>query len=124
MKLKIAFIPLILSIFIPVLTGAATILMTYKTILYERFKEQKTIEDNYNKINILNRESKETRETLKHLDIQILRVNDGLDRMNENINEIKNYQETLRKEVKEIAETKLNTTDFWHYINLSQKKAE
>lgn len=50
--------------------------------------------------------------------LQMKGLVDGVDTNTNKISITDDYQQTLRKEVKELSEQKLNVNEFWHYVEL------
>ena len=127
MKEAFKYVKLGITIGWPLLAGAATLIGAYKAFLYENINENHLIHDNYEKIQKLEKNDnrlilndKEIKVQLSNFNFKIEHIEDEVNDLLQNYKQIANYQQILRVEVKQLAEGKLNISEFWHYIDLEE----
>lgn len=125
MPVTLKHIKLCITIGWPLLAGAATLLGAYKALIYEGITQRHLIQENYKSISQINSavtsinlSDKNLKINLAHDTITIALLNDKVKDISANLKNNTDYQQILRVEVKELAEQKLNVSEFWHYIKL------
>ena len=118
----------VLTILWPVIAGIVTLLTAYKGFLYESINQTNLIQANEQRINHLYISRTEVKTNYSNLigeinmiHIKLVKLDDQNDNLAQDLQKATDYQETLRKEVQNLAETKLNISEFWRYVTLQKK---
>lgn len=113
----------------PLIAGAATLFGSYKAFLYEDITQKNLMQQNHKQIESLIRDTQRLDLTYKNINnllsqrtLTIASLKDEINNLRVNLNKTIDYQQVIRKEVQDLAEGKLNTDEFWHYVNLIEQE--
>ncbi len=118
---------LTLTILWPVIAGIITLLTAYKGFLYESINQTNLTQANEKKITqiYIMQTKVDTNYTnlvgeINNIHIKLVRLDDERMTLTHNLQQATDYQNTLRKEVQNLAETKLNISEYWRYVTLKE----
>lgn len=111
---------LIIPVLWPLLAGTAAFFAYYKAFLYENINEAKTISDNKQMIIHLSSDMHDVQNTIHKYNLEIEAIKDREGNTEHELNTTLTYQQVLRKEVRSLAESKLNITEFWNLMRIGK----
>ncbi len=127
MKKTYKYVKIAITMGWPLLAGAATLLGSWKAFLYENINQTHLIRENTAQIEKLKKNDdmfkiyhQKIKDELSHYNLILSQQTDKVNDLLQKNKKIADYQQVLRVEVKEIAEGKLNISEFWHYVQLQE----
>jgi hypothetical protein len=91
------------------------------TCIEGRVNQDNVIVSTVNNVQTLNKEVATIQTKMYDMSISVVKLQDLSEQTINTLNDVKSYQDVLRREIKDIAENKMNTTEFWRYIGEKNK---